>query len=72
MAEHAYFEDLVSTYGTTFDTWQYDRDRRLGLSTQRKRRSRRDIPAPEVLSGTNSCESGRTVQTRLEEMNLKQ
>lgn len=26
MAEHAYFEDLVSTYGKTFHTWQYDRD----------------------------------------------
>jgi hypothetical protein len=25
-AEHAYFEDLVSTYGKTFHTWQYDRD----------------------------------------------
>ena len=26
MAEHAYFEDLVTTYGKTFHTWQYDRD----------------------------------------------
>lgn len=26
MAEHAYFEDLVSTYGKTFHTWQYDRE----------------------------------------------
>lgn len=26
MAEHAYFKDLVSTYGKTFHTWQYDRD----------------------------------------------
>ena len=26
IAEHAYFEDLVSTYGKTFHTWQYDRD----------------------------------------------
>ena len=26
MAEHLYFEDLVSTYGKTFHTWQYDRD----------------------------------------------
>lgn len=26
MAEHAYFNDLVSTYGKTFHTWQYDRD----------------------------------------------
>jgi hypothetical protein len=26
LAEHAYFEDLVTTYGKTFHTWQYDRD----------------------------------------------
>ena len=26
MAEHAYFSDLVTTYGKTFHTWQYDRD----------------------------------------------
>lgn len=25
MAEHAYFEDLVTTYGKTFHTWQLDR-----------------------------------------------
>ncbi|GAA1846878.1 OBAP family protein [Brevibacterium marinum] len=26
IAEHSYFEDLVSTYGKTFHTWQYDRE----------------------------------------------
>ncbi|MEJ2871800.1 OBAP family protein [Actinomycetospora sp. OC33-EN08] len=26
LAERAYFEDLVTTYGKTFHTWQYDRD----------------------------------------------
>ncbi|KAB1946430.1 OBAP family protein [Brevibacterium linens] len=26
LAERSYFEDLVSTYGKTFHTWQYDRD----------------------------------------------
>jgi hypothetical protein len=26
LAEHTYFADLVSTYGKTFHTWQYDRD----------------------------------------------
>ncbi len=26
LAERAYFQDLVSTYGKTFHTWQYDRD----------------------------------------------
>ncbi len=99
MAEHAYFEDLVTTYGKTFHTWQYDRDdfpygapqlmmgltqdgqadeplirerdRRLGISTQHKRENRADIPMPEVAAGANSWESGRTVQTRLEETDVK-
>src|SRR5699024_2594060 len=26
LAEHAYFDDLVTTYGKTFHTWQYDRE----------------------------------------------
>jgi hypothetical protein len=99
LAEHAYFSDLVTTYGKTFHTWQYDRDdfpygipqlmmgltddgqanealvhgrdRRLGVSTARKRQNRADIPDPEVVPGANSWQSGRTVQTRLEEMNFK-
>lgn len=99
LAEHAYFSDLVSTYGKTFHAWQYDRDdfpygipqlmmaftddgqadeamisqrdRRLGYSTQRRRRSRTDIPVPDVVPGANSWESGRAVQTRLEEMDVK-
>lgn len=94
IAEYNYFSDLVTTYGKTFHTWQYDRDdfpygvpqlmmaltqdgqakeelvqdrdRRLGISTSRKRESRVDIPMPEVVSGANSWETGRTVQTRLE------
>jgi hypothetical protein len=99
MAEHAYFEDLVSTYGKTFHTWQYDRhdfpwgvpqlmmaftedgqaneaavaerDRRLGISTSRKRAHRADIPTPDVVPGANAWESGRTVQTSLEERDVK-
>ena len=99
MAEHAYFNDLVTTYGKTFHTWQYDRDdfpygipqlmmaftddgqadeamirdrdRRLGYSTFRRRRSRSDIPVPDVVSGANSWQGGRTVQTRLEEINFR-
>ena len=91
VAEHAYFSDLVTTYGKTFHTWQYDRDdfpygipqlmmgftadgqanealihdrdRKLGISTARKRQNRADIPSPEVAPGANSWESGRTVQT---------
>lgn len=99
LAERAYFEDLVSTYGKTFHTWQYDRDefpygvpqlmmgltgdgqaneelvrdrdRRLGVSTPAKRRSRAAIPEPVVAPGANSWESGRTVQTRLEEREFR-
>ncbi len=99
MAEHAYFEDLVSTYGKTFHTWQYDRDdfpygiprlmmaltedgqadqtmidardRALGLSTTRQRRNRSDIPMPDVAPEANSWESGRTVQTRLEDKDFR-
>jgi hypothetical protein len=99
LAEHTYFDDLVSTYGKTFHTWQYDRDdfpygvpqlmmgltedgqadealirdrdRKLGISTPHKRQTRADIRMPTVLSGANSWEGGRTVQTRLEEMDFK-
>jgi hypothetical protein len=99
IAEHTYFNDLVTTYGKTFHTWQYDRDdfpygipqlmmgftqdgqadealirdrdRRLRISTARKRQNRADIPTPKVARGANSWESGRTVQTRLEEMDFK-
>ena len=99
IAEHSYFSDLVTTYGKTFHTWQYDRDdfpygvpqlmmgltqdgqvkqelvderyRRSGISTSQKRKSRADIPMPEVVPGANSWESGRTVQTCLEEKDFK-
>jgi hypothetical protein len=99
LAEHAYFNDLVTTYGKTFHTWQYDRDdfpygipqlmmgftqdgqadktkvddrdRRLGVSTADKRQNRANIAAPHVVPGANSWESGRTLQTRLEEMDFK-
>jgi uncharacterized protein DUF1264 len=99
LAERAYFNDLVTTYGKTFHTWQYDRDdfpygipqlmmgftedgqadeallrdrdRRLGVSTSHKRQDRSGIPMPTVAPGANSWQSGRTVQTRLEEMDFK-
>jgi hypothetical protein len=99
LAEHAYFTDLVTTYGKTFHTWQYDRDdfpygipqlmmaftadgqadtaqvaardRRLGVSADRRRRGRTDIPTPDVLPGANAWESGRVVQTRLEERDVR-
>jgi hypothetical protein len=99
LAEHAYFNDLATTYGKTFHAWQYDRDdfpygipqlmmgftqdgqldealirdrdRRLRVSTAHKRQNRADIPTPQVAPGANSWEGGRTVQTRLEEMDFK-
>jgi hypothetical protein len=99
LAEHAYFEDLVSTYGKTFHYWQYDRDdfpygipqlmmgltedgqinetlvhdrdRRLGVSSSRKRQKREDIPWPTLVPGANSWESGRIVQTSLTETDFK-
>ena len=99
LAERTYFDDLVTTYGKTFHTWQYDRedfpygipqlmmaftedgqadeelirerDRRLGVSTPQKRQDRAGIQSPEVAPGANAWERGRTVQTRLEELDVK-
>jgi len=99
LAEHAYFVDLVTTYGKTFHTWQYDRDdfpygipqlmmgftedgqadealiqdrdRRLGISIAHKRQNRDDIPMPDLVPGANPWESGRSVQTGLEEVDFK-
>ena len=100
LAEHAYFEDLVTTYGKTFHTWQYDRedfpygipqlmmgftadgqlredllqhrDRTLGISTQKIRQQREDIPTPMVQPGANAWESGQTVQTSLDYMQMQE
>lgn len=99
LAEHAYFADLVSTYGKTFHTWQIDRDdfpygipqlmmgftqdgqideemvadrdKRFGIDWKHKRLNRSDIPTPAVVQGTNFWESGPTVQTQLQELDLK-
>lgn len=99
LAERAYFQDLVTTYGKTFHTWQYDkhdfpygipqlmmgftedgqaneamiadRDKRVGVSTTARRRNRAHIPMPTLVQGSNSWQNGRTVQTRIEEMNFK-
>ncbi|MBS0639090.1 MAG: OBAP family protein [Acetobacteraceae bacterium] len=98
LAEREYFKDLVTTYGKTFHTWQYDRDdfpygvpqlmmgftedgqldphlqaardARLGISSEQRRKARTEIPMPGVLQGANSWESGRTVQTRMEDISL--
>ena len=48
-----------------------DRDRRLGISTAHKRQNRADIPSPRVVQGANAWESGRTMQTRLEEVDSR-
>lgn len=48
-----------------------DRDRRLGLSAERVRQGCRRLPTPDVAEGANVWESGRTVQTRLEEKGFK-
>jgi len=99
LAERAYFRDLVSTYGKTFHTWQYDRDdfpygipqlmmgftadgqldqsmlgardRRLGVSSAERRRRRASIPTPHLVAGANAWEGGRSVQTRVEEVDLR-
>ena len=44
-----------------------ERDRRFGVDWRQRRESRSDIPTPRVVQGANSWESGRTVQTRIEE-----
>lgn len=100
LAEHAYFGDLVTTYGKTFHTWQYDRedfpygipqlmmgftadgqlredllqhrDRTLGISTQKIRQQREDIPTPMVQPGANAWESGQTAQTSLDYMEMQE
>ena len=99
LAEHAYFQDLVTTYGKTWHTWQIDRDdfpmgiprlmmgftkdgqldqrlaeardQRTGVSIAERRRNRADIPMPALVPGCNAWESGRIVQTRLEEIAFK-
>lgn len=48
-----------------------DRDRRVGVSTADRRRSRADIPMPTAIHGANPWQTGRTVQTRLEDREFK-
>ncbi|WP_222128137.1 hypothetical protein [Roseomonas gilardii] len=43
----------------------------LGVSTGERRRRRDGIPMPDVAVGANSWESGRTIQTRLEERPMR-
>ncbi len=47
------------------------RDARLGISSDDRRAKRSGIPTPTPLAGSNSWESGRSLQTRLEEVDFK-
>lgn len=100
LAEHAFMNDLVTTYGKTWHTWQIDRDRSLPLgipqlmmgfvkdgevneamlrdrdkrfdvSFEERRGNRDDIASPTVLPGANQWQSGRTVQLKLEEVQVR-
>ncbi len=62
LAELAYLMGLTED-GQVNETLVHDRDRRLGVSSSRKRQKREDIPWPTVVPGANSWESGRIVQT---------
>ncbi|MGE0226521.1 MAG: OBAP family protein, partial [Acetobacteraceae bacterium] len=46
------------------------RDRRVGISSDGRRRDRADIPMPTLVPGANAWEDGPAVQTRLVEVEL--
>lgn len=100
LAEHAFMENLVTTYGKTWHTWQIDRDhdfpmgipqlmmgfvkdgqvtqsllndrdKRFGVSYQKERANRADIPMPQVVPGANSWQSGKAMQLKLVEVDVK-
>lgn len=48
-----------------------DRDARFGISSQRRKQARADIPMPYVEHAANAWETGRTVQTRAEEVAVR-
>lgn len=100
LAEHAFMNDLVTTYGKTWHTWQIDRDhdfpmgipqlmmgfvkdgqvtqsllndrdKRFGVSYQKEKANRADIPMPQVVAGANSWQSGKAMQLKLVEVDVK-
>lgn len=100
LAEHAFMEELVTTYGKTWHTWQIDRDhnfpmgipqlmmgfikdgqvnqpmlqdrdRRLGISFEERRRNREDIAMPAVAFGANFWQGGNTRQLTLEDVTVR-
>jgi hypothetical protein len=48
-----------------------DRDRRLGVSSGKRRADRADLVMPTIQAGANSWQSGRTVRLKLEEVAVK-
>jgi hypothetical protein len=48
-----------------------ERDQRLNVSHEERRRKRYDIPVPDVAPGANAWESGTSVQTTLTEVPFK-
>jgi hypothetical protein len=50
------------TVEVTFMTMVAARDERFGISSERKRQERADIPAPEVAAGADAWSRGRVVQ----------
>ena len=57
--------------GQLDQTMVQDRDRRYGVSVAARRAKRTDIPMPDVAPEANSWQTGRTVQTRLQELDFK-
>ncbi|MDN5914516.1 MAG: OBAP family protein [Pseudonocardia sp.] len=74
IAEKAYFADLVTTYGKTFHTWQYDRDdfpygvpqlmMALTETTRRMRSSSATATADSGCPRNRSGKAGRTSRCR--------
>ena len=48
-----------------------DRDKRFDVSFEERRGNRDDIASPTVLPGANQWQSGRTVQLKLEEVQVR-
>lgn len=48
-----------------------DREKRLGISAEERRKNRAEIPMPKLQAGANAWESGRIVQLRLEDVPVR-
>ena len=79
-ARHSLMNDLVTTYGKTWHTWQVDRQLDFptgipqlmmgfvedGQIDPQLLADRADIPSPELIQGANAWRGGRTLQLRLQ------